>query len=202
MKKIDKYICFCLFIGILFSCGYSPKEKDEMILKKVMSNYIVKFKNEAKETIKQREKQHDSIRIKELQEETKDVIFYIRTKSSLFPDSSFIDSTLKAVTYPYMSLYVFYCMNWYGENELAPPPSKLFYVRGYPVLLYDPEIPPMKSEDIPLSIKNPRKEEWGSEDEWLVGICKKTHKYIVIHDSFINGNDTTIKKLNAFSCDN
>ncbi|WP_106830735.1 hypothetical protein [Parabacteroides pacaensis] len=202
MKKVSWYIYLFILLGGLSSCSPSRKEKNEEITKKVMADYIRAFKKEMTDSIKQLKIEHDSTGIKNLQDDMENAIFRIRLKNYLLPNYEVWDSTMKAITYPDKDLYELYWLNFYVENEFILPPAKIFYIEGYPVLLYDLDLPHMKSEDIPQAIKCRRHRTSGTENGWLIGICKKTHKYIVFHNSYQGATDLTIiEKLNAFSCD-
>lgn len=172
-------------IGFFLSCTSEPI--NDKILKKVINEFIIEHEKEIKERIDY--------------EKINNIIVYVNKEDELIPQTSppREGEFFEVITYPNLDLYVLYYDNSYFDNKFSPPPSKLFYVEGYPVMLFDKDIPPIDKKCIPKYLyKNETRSTGG--DEWLVAIHKKSHKYIVIHNSYMKENET-IEEVNKFSCE-
>lgn len=183
-KKIVGFILLSMIFISIYSC--KNESKNEVILKKIASDFI----KENGVNIIQR-MMYDSIN---------NMTIVIEKQEYLVPSSIPPPQTGEKgikLTYLTLDLYVFYYSNHYFDNEFLPPPSKLFYIDGYPIMLYTKNIPPMDKKEIPQYLYR-NEIVWTGSDEWLVAICKKTHKYIVIKDSYMKG-DKTIEEVNAFN---
>ena len=179
--KTVKYYLYILLICFLhLSC--SREDKDVRILKKISKDYVTAFSSEFERVT--RIFKENSIVIVILQMDR------YRNLSTLYPD---------------YSIYVFFYTNDLKSNiENNEIPSKLFYVKDYPVALYSDHIPPMKKSDIPESVFRKKNEGTWVDDgcDWYVVICKKNHKYKVLPNPYLQPDSVIFGQgLKDFSCD-
>lgn len=109
-------------VGFFLSCA-SVSVNDE-ILKGVVNEFLIEHEREIEieETIDY--------------EKINNIIVYINKRDKLIPikDRPPLEGEdVEVIIDPDLDLYVLYYDNSYFDNEFSPPPSKLFYVEGYPV---------------------------------------------------------------------
>lgn len=146
-------------IGFISCEGTSPEEK---VIKKALKVYIKSTEKDFKQLISDDGVNNLIIHISDEYLEPADSI--------LHPD------------------YNIYCISYSNKyNDYFGIPSKIFYVDGYPVMLYKKDIPPMDKKNIPKKLyKNKDGNDWEIENDWYLIICKKTYKYELTQNPYID----------------
>ena len=174
--------CLCVLLLVFFLSSCSREDKDVKILKKVSKDYVTAFSNDFESAIKSLKENSIVVEIRETDPEE-----YL------------------SLRYPNYSIYVFLYVNDFDRDiKRGEIPSKLFYVKGYPVALYSNHLPAMKRSDIPESVFRKKEEGIWVDDgcTWYVVICKKSHKYKVLPDPYLQPDSVIFGQgLKDFSCD-
>ena len=201
MKKL-----ICIFLLISISAYPSGSyDKYLTILKKVAEEYIIDHENQILE-------------LKKKWQLSKAIIDIEVTASALSPDDTppfplppYDEETKRKIEevekkthhYPDVKMYTISWQSYYKEDKSSKTPSFFFYIRGYPVMIFDSDQPSIGKGVVPKKLR--RNSDMDSrliiEDlDWTIVICKETNKYKVIKKSMFMGVDPIIEELDQFSC--
>ena len=180
-RQCIKYkLCILLVFFTFFSC--TQEDKDVKIIKKVSGEYVKAFSGEIKDALEYFKENSMAVIVEELGK-----------KDSL------------VLSYPDYSIYVCFYTNAIDRRlKRSYLLSRLFYVDGYPVALYTDRLPAMKESNIPKKVYRKVKGDILVDDgnTWYLVICKRTHKYKVLPDPYLEPDSIIFKRgLKDFSCD-
>ena len=168
MKNILLYnLKILLILYFLFSCDSQSKIENEKTLKEISSIFI---EENGVEMIKWM--MMDSINVMKVAIKKEE---YLTSNETQPPPVG--EEPIKFF-YPNLNLYTFYYSMGVveGDDNL---PSNMFYVDGYPIFLYDDKKPFMDKKNIPQYLYRYKKI-WVNDDYWLVAICRKNPRGVVI----------------------
>lgn len=181
LKTLRRFVCnlLCITFIICFLLGCGREDKDVKILKKVSKEYVTTY--------------DFSWGLKSLPGGK--VVVLVEEIGKDYP---------LALSYPDYSIYVlYYTLAFCDHMVRSDLPSRLFYIKGYPVAFYSDRFPAMDKNKIPKSIypslDGGRLVDDGSA--WYVFICKTTSKYKVLPNPNMELTQVLFERgLKDFSC--
>ena len=195
MKKVILYsLNIMTILFFLLSCDSKIKVENEDTLKKISSKFI---EENGVEMIKWM--MSDSINLMNI------VIYkeeYLISKDTPPPPPPPLGKEPTKYIFPALDLYLFYYSMGCIECDNCPLPASLYYIDGYPVLLYDKNKPSIEKKEMPQYLYK-SKYSHTKEVDWLVAICRKRQEYIIFKEYWKLGDEVLdeLKKFDRKCCE-